>query len=100
MSEVVIKQCPYCGIEFKTNTDQKFCSKACSNRGRQLLRREDFDPNLDWRRTNDKEKRWECPYHGFVSCKVRNCVECGWNPEIAKARSVDYERKLRGEYGK
>lgn len=79
-------RCPYCGNEYKTDKeDQIFCSKHCSNKGRQLYDRGDFDISLDWKRSSEDGK-WFCPYQNYVSCTVRKCTTCGWNPIVAKAR--------------
>lgn len=30
---------------------------------------------------------WHCRYRKNIQCKDRNCAKCGWNPEVAEARS-------------
>ena len=98
MSEIYTKICPKCGIEFKTVRGyQKYCSTACSNRHRGQDKG-DFDPSLDWKRDHDDGK-WKCPYQSSVGCFVRECSRCGWNPEVAKARTEAYERKWGAENG-
>lgn len=39
---------------------------------------------------------WKCRYQKFVRCKDRDCARCGWNPEVAKARSVAILEKMGG----
>lgn len=34
--KAIIKICPYCGVEFETHRNNKYCSKQCANKGRQL----------------------------------------------------------------
>ena len=29
---------------------------------------------------------YQCDYQEFVECERKKCSECGWNPEVAKAR--------------
>lgn len=29
---------------------------------------------------------YRCDYQEFVECERKKCAECGWNPEVAKAR--------------
>ena len=37
---------------------------------------------------------WKCRYQQSVSCADRNCDKCGWNPEVAKARSAAILKKM------
>jgi hypothetical protein len=98
---IYVKYCPICEAEFRTNVFNKMhCSHACANKGRALrasarsaekvIQESYYDKSLEWIRT---EGRWECPYEGCVSCEVRICDKCGWNPEVAKSRLEDYLRK-------
>lgn len=43
---------------------------------------------------------WKCRYQRNVSCADRDCAICGWNPEVAAARSAAILKKLEEEYGK
>lgn len=89
------KICPKCGIVFKTPRGyQVYCSKVCSNRGRRI-EKGDFDDSLDWKKTAE-EGKWECPYNHGVACEIRECSRCGWNPEVAKARTEAYMEKRNG----
>jgi len=93
------RTCLLCNTEFKTPyKNQKYCCKTCSNRGRHIpsvVERGKFDKSLAW--DKDEDDKWQCPYRDGVSCHVRKCDKCGWNPEVAKARLEAYERKRRGE---
>ena len=100
------KVCPKCGNEFKTTRGyQKFCCKRCSNSGRTIEKRDrtiekrdrtiekgDFDKSLTWERI-EEDGRWQCPYNLEVSCDVRYCNKCGWNPVVAEARFKAYMEK-------
>lgn len=58
--------------------------KSCGCQGRGLGKLKENDHH--W--TKDPTGRlWNCRYQSFVSCEDRNCAKCGWNPEVAKARS-------------
>ena len=90
------KKCPVCQIEFKTNIENKvYCCHSCANKGRYRngVQRGNFDKSLEWTRTDG---RWECPYNLEVSCTVRNCHKCGWNPDVAKARTEKYMEENNG----
>lgn len=93
------RQCPNCGIAFKTDRiTQRFCCLKCSNQGREHWEKEDYDPNIEWCRLPTDKHKWQRPYETEVSCKIRNCNNCGWNPEVAKERLEDYHRKYREEH--
>ena len=53
-----------------------------------------YDESLEWKQANDKTK-WQCPYNEGVDCGFRKCIRCGWNPEVARARTEAYENKRR-----
>lgn len=94
MSKVFTKICPTCGIEFKTTNEwQTFCRKTCSNRGG-ASKGKDFDSSLKWERSSEDGK-WLCPYTFGVACSGRRCSKCGWNPEVAEART----KKILESYG-
>jgi hypothetical protein len=91
-------KCVACGCEFMvypSETDRKYCSLKCSNGHRRVIERGEFDHSLTWERTTDR--KWLCPYQDSVSCSTRECVRCGWNPEVMKARNEAIMRKLKGE---
>ena len=50
-----------------------------------------YDPNLEWRYETHK---WACPYNEGVTCERRTCTSCGWNPAVAKLRSLRIREKL------
>jgi hypothetical protein len=29
---------------------------------------------------------YKCDFNDYVECERKKCTECGWNPEVAKAR--------------
>ena len=120
------KNCPYCGIAFQpSDRRQKFCSTDCAAHGKtssfaenrtclvcgkeyiakaphqkycstlcQSRSRSDYHA-----RKHKKRKKIEiiCPYNIELICYQQTCGECGWNPEVAKARLQAYERKWKGE---
>lgn len=89
------KICPSCGTEFKTDRNtQTFCCHKCSNSGRILKERGNYDDSFAWTKTNG---HYDCPYAFGVGCSVRQCNKCGWNPEVAQARMEAIIRKRKGE---
>lgn len=89
-----IKTCPKCGIEFKTTMGyQKYCSHACSNRGRKTVGGTDYDKTLVWVRCTGDYSTWECPYQSNVGCQTRECSKCGWNPKVAAARMEKFAQE-------
>ena len=89
------KTCPVCECNFRTTRENKeYCCHSCANKGRALkaVNKGNYDESLDWFR---HDGRWECPYESAVSCEIRNCDKCGWNPEVAKARLEAYNKKWR-----
>ena len=94
MSKIFAKICPICGIEFKTSNErQTYCRKTCANRGCARKDKE-FDASLKWMKSSEYGK-WLCPYSMGVDCSARRCSTCGWNPEVAEART----KKIREAYG-
>jgi hypothetical protein len=92
-----LKKCPYCGKAFWGIKDQRYCGHSCANRGRREEEREqgEYDRSIVWER--DESGCWLCPYQFSVGCKRRECNKCGWNPEVAKARTKEILRKLMAE---
>ena len=42
---------------------------------------------------NDEKKKDSfdcCPHNEGVTCGKHNCGSCGWNPEVAKRRTLQY----------
>lgn len=83
-------KCQYCGKEmivYPSEVDKrKYCSRNCANKGRFQCEKGEFDTSLAWERSSSDKSRWSCPYAVNVSCGMRVCSKCGWNPEVAKAR--------------
>ncbi len=40
---------------------------------------------------------YRCDYNEKIECKQKTCSECGWNPEVAKARLDAIIAKMCGE---
>ncbi len=81
--------CKGCGKTFTDNiADRVFCSLSCSatNRSR-TCGMAHCDTSLNWKKVDGK---WECPYQKNVGCTFRRCDKCGWNPEVAKARTEKF----------
>lgn len=76
--------CAYCG-EVTNTVYQKYCSRACAARGVHGVEQIDVDMNYDWQEIGGG--LWNCRYRRNIQCKDRNCAKCGWNPEVAEARS-------------
>lgn len=38
---------------------------------------------------------YRCDYQEFVECEKKKCSECGWNPEVAKARLEAIIEKMK-----
>lgn len=72
--------CPVCGVQKEDRTvqgNQIFCSIRCANAAR--------------------PKPEPCPNNSGVWCAVRKCDCCGWNPDVAAARTKAYaERRKAG----
>lgn len=37
-----------------------------------------------------------CNFNKFISCEVKECHKCGWNPEVAYARLKAIIEKMTG----
>lgn len=64
--------CQWCGTVAISNArvEQKYCSKECK-RFADSLRRKNIG---------------SCLYNPEIICSLRNCENCGWNPEVEKKR--------------
>ena len=92
------KECQNCGKTFETlNYRQKHCSHTCANQHRENA---GFDTTLNWKRSATNKWVWQCPYNKECECYGRRCNKCGWNPEVAKARTEAIMGKMCGEHGK
>ena len=83
---MIEKKCEYCGKVMQLmpgQRDRKFCSQECYSEYRKLPINTDFD----WKKLRDG--LYECRYHpgGQIGCTNRQCDKCGWNPEVAEART-------------
>lgn len=41
----------------------------------------------------------QCPHNSACACGRKLCDRCGWNPEIAKARTEAFEKQWRVRNG-
>lgn len=90
---LVTKKCLFCGEEFTSREcdNRTYCSCLCSNRARGGHGYGDFDETLEWKQIGRYgEKRWRCPYTENVSCSMRKCGSCGWNPKVAQERLAKF----------
>lgn len=70
--------CLTCGAEFTSpSIDAKYCSYRCSARR-----------NWIEGRPQNTEEQFECPNNSGVICSKKECNRCGWNPDVATARSL------------
>lgn len=49
------------------------------------------DPNYK------KERQIVCPHNDGVLCEVKNCINCGWHPAVAKYRLENIRKELNRE---
>ena len=42
-----------------------------------------------------KHKRFACPHNNGVLCSVKDCINCGWHPMVAKLRTEKLNQKLK-----
>lgn len=89
-------KCQRCGAvrtaKYKKDV-HRYCSRSCATKARyetpieedppKVI--EDYNQSIEWKR--GPSRLWVCPYAENVNCKNRRCLECGWNPEVAKERS-------------
>jgi hypothetical protein len=40
---------------------------------------------------------YQCDYQEHVQCEKKTCFQCGWNPEVAKARLEAIIAKMMGQ---
>ena len=83
------RRCEQCGGPARK--DRRFCGRACAAKYQGIRNRLQVDEDYDWKKANQDE--WVCRYYTFVKCTWRNCAKCGWNPEVAKARTEAFSRK-------
>lgn len=80
--------CAYCGKVVQVrwpSQAQKFCSKSCSASYGNGLR--GVSPKNNY--TGD------CIFQPeSVECHRMNCIDCGWNPDVAKERLNAIKEKL------
>jgi hypothetical protein len=84
---MIEKKCEYCGKVMTTGQVRKgnrFCSTKCASLG---VYEADVDRDYPWERLPGR--MWKCRYveSGEIACRGRRCSKCGWNPEVAEART-------------
>jgi hypothetical protein len=87
------RNCEYCGMPVHSEY-LRFCSRSCASKARSGVPYVEVDTSIDWEKVNGKYK---CPYQRFVSCTNRDCDHCGWNPEVAKARTKAFMEQRKVE---
>lgn len=96
MKKFVDWTCPVCGDVLKIYPSEalsrKFCSKRCYGLSQRSIpkKKVDHDDSIYWVWDNG---RFVCPYAEAVSCEVRHCSKCGWNPEVKAKRDEEIRRK-------
>lgn len=83
--------CEYCGQPILME-GQRFCSQSCAAKARWGVKHVVVDESYEWEKAIGS--LWKCRYQGHVMCSDRDCTNCGWNPEVAAARSAEIRRKL------
>ena len=83
-----------CGREIlaRGTSMRKGEKKSCGCQGRGLGKLNDVQELWTKESTG---KLWNCQFQENVDCEDRNCANCGWNPEVAKARSRKILARLR-----
>ena len=51
---------------------------------------------MDHEWEKDEQGKYICQYNIGCHCNVPNCGSCGWNPEVARRRLLEYIRQ-KGE---
>ena len=101
-----IKECPNCKKEFSAkDRRQVCCSRECSNQYMSVTAKlkepkkkqgptVEFDGDHEWIKENDG--KYACRYNPQgCSCSNRRCLDCGWNPEVAKERLAEIRQKMQ-----
>lgn len=82
--------CEYCGKVVQVDKKwkvQKFCSKSCAASYGNKLRGKQASIKLG-----------DCVFQPeSIECYKRNCINCGWNPVVAKARLDAIHKKYETE---
>lgn len=90
--------CAYCGKVkrvLRVCDVGRFCSKSCAARWGNEQRYGKKEPEPKFREPRLPEVG-ECVYQPeSIMCDRRICSECGWNPEVAKARLQEITKKLK-----
>lgn len=80
------RTCLTCGVEYVAKAPhQKFCSVICQGRSR-----------TDYYASRQKKRKKieiACPYNAELICYRQTCGNCGWNPEVAQARTDAYMKR-------
>ena len=65
--------CGVKGIDMSKSKNKKFCSSEC----RHLF---------EYRKKSGVKNADSCIHNQGIACEIRNCVGCGWNPDVAQKR--------------
>lgn len=84
---MIEKKCEYCGKTMlleSSKSKKRFCNRSCAN-----LSAYEVDTDMDYAWERLQGRLWKCRYvdSGEIACRVRRCSKCGWNPEVAEART-------------
>lgn len=86
--------CEVCGKvkQVKCRRDAgRFCSKKCY--GYAIMK--GMVQRVNAKETNAERTDASCEFNpDGVICDTKNCKECGWNPDVAKARLENYMAHL------
>ena len=44
----------------------------------------------------DEEGKFMCPFNDGVHCDLPTCGCCGWNPEVARRRTLEFIQRMGG----
>lgn len=83
------RRCAFCGNPVHASY-YRYCSRACAARARA------GGIKVEMPVKELREGLYRCPHQTNVFCTDRDCIRCGWNPEVAAKRSEKILKKLRG----
>ena len=81
--------CEYCGKVNRVTRKiliGRFCNKSCACAYRNKIRA-GIEVKTPVETPAESQQRGECVFQpGAIECYKRDCLNCGWNPVVAKAR--------------
>ncbi len=82
--------CRYCGTVRYVRTlheVREFCNRSCAAKAREICKAEKKAAKEEDNKTEYVIRLNECVFQPeSIECTRRNCINCGWNPVVAKAR--------------